>query len=156
MNNKTPLPRISRFSQIGLISLLLLTPPIFADSPILSGKAIQQMAESKTQKIDTLSLKGMLEAEPDMVLIDIRTPDQISLMGGQIDAPQNVNISRGMLEFKVQRIALEKDTPIVVYCGVGIRSPLAAETLQNMGYTNVKNYADGFIGWEKSGGAVTP
>ncbi|HAG47610.1 MAG TPA: sulfurtransferase, partial [Gammaproteobacteria bacterium] len=42
-----------------------------------------------------------------------------------------------------------KDTPIIVYCGRNLRSPLAAKTLENMGYTNVKNYADGFFVWKE-------
>ena len=72
-------------------------------------------------------------------------------MGGAIKAQQNVNIPRGWLEYRITRIALNKDTPIVVYCGAGIRTPLAAATLQNMGYTNVKDYSAGFIGWRKAG-----
>jgi len=39
----------------------------------------------------------------------------------------------------------------VVYCGANIRSPLAALTLQQMGYRNVANYADGYIGWREAG-----
>ena len=38
-----------------------------------------------------------------------------------------------------------------MYCGGNIRSILAAHTLQQMGYTNVKNYSDGFIGWQRQG-----
>jgi rhodanese-related sulfurtransferase len=55
------------------------------------------------------------------------------------------------LEFRVSKVAQNKDTPIVVYCGAGFRSPLAAKTLQDMGYTNVKNYSAGFVGWRKDG-----
>ncbi len=91
-----------------------------------------------------------------MVLIDIRTIDEIQNMNGQIDANQNINIPRGWLEFRVQRVALDRDIPIVVYCGGGLRSPLAAETLQKMGYTNVKNYSEGFFGWKKSGLPIKP
>jgi len=64
---------------------------------------------------------------------------------------KNVNIPRGWLEFRVTNHARSKDTPIVVYCGGNIRSPLAAHTLQQMGYTHVKNYADGFISWRRRG-----
>ena len=45
----------------------------------------------------------------------------------------------------------DKDTPIVVYCGINLRSPLAAETLTNMGYTDVRNYSDGFFKWRDAG-----
>ena len=85
-----------------------------------------------------------------MILVDIRLPSEITSMGGAIKAQQNINIPRGWLEYRITRVALSKDTPIVVYCGAGIRSPLAADTLQKMGYTNVKNYSAGFIGWRKA------
>lgn len=117
---------------------------------ITTGEQLQKQAESKTQVIDTEGLKTMLAEELDMVLIDIRTPGEIKSMGGTIKADQNVNMPRGWLEFRVTRVALSKDVPIVVYCGAGIRSPLAAETLQNMGYTNVKDYSEGYMGWKNA------
>ena len=122
---------------------------VLADS-IPSGQEIQAKAEQNTKIIDTATLKQRLNDEPDLILIDIRTKDEINRMGGAIAVPQNINIPRGWLEFRVQSAALEKDTPIVVYCGGGLRSPLAAETLQNMGYTNVSNYSEGYFGWKKS------
>jgi rhodanese-related sulfurtransferase len=72
-------------------------------------------------------------------------------MGGAIDAPQNVNIPRGWLEFRIENEAKSRDTPIVLYCGGGLRSTLAADTLRQMGYVNVMNYNDGFLGWQKAG-----
>ncbi|MBE9525537.1 MAG: hypothetical protein IME94_01055 [Proteobacteria bacterium] len=123
---------------------------------IPTGFQLQEAAEKKTSIIETQALKKMLDEELDMVLIDIRTIDEIQNMDGQIDANQNINIPRGWLEFRVQRVALDRDIPIVVYCGGGLRSPLAAETLQKMGYTNVKNYSEGFFGWKKSGLPIKP
>ena len=136
------------------LSLLMLSPIAQADK-IPSGQELQAIAESHTQKIDTKGLKKMLDDELDMVLIDIRSADEIRNMGGAIKAQQNVNIPRGWLEFRVQRVAISKDTPIVVYCGAGFRSPFAADTLQKMGYTHVKNYAEGYIGWKKAGLPIT-
>jgi len=86
-----------------------------------------------------------------MVLVDVRTPAEIKKLGGSIKASQNVSIPRGWLEYRITRVALSKDTPIVVYCGGGVRTPLAADTLQKMGYTNVKDYSSGFMGWKKAG-----
>lgn len=118
---------------------------------ITGGKQLQANAEKNITNISTADLQGAIENQPDLVLIDIRTPAEVRGMGGAIDATQNVNITRGWLEFQVTKAAQDKDGPIVVYCGANIRSPLAAETLQEMGYTNVKNYADGYIGWKKAG-----
>ncbi len=121
-----------------------------------TGFQLQAEAEKSTLKITTTELKTMLDEELDMVLIDIRTAAEIQNMDGKINAPQNVHIPRGWLEFRVQRVALSKETPIVVYCGGGLRSPLAAKTLQDMGYSNVKNYSQGFFGWKKAGLPVKP
>ena len=123
---------------------------------IPAGFQLQAEAEKVTQKITTSELKSMLDEELDMLLIDIRTASEIQNMDGKINAAQNIHIPRGWLEFRVQRVALSKETPIVVYCGGGLRSPLAAQTLQDMGYTNVKNYSQGFFGWKKAGLPVNP
>ena len=138
------------------ISLLLFAissnQALLADVPgITTGAQLQAEAEKQTKVISTNELKNLLDDKLDMVLVDIRLPSEIQSMGGAIKAQQNVNIPRGWLEYRITRVALNKNTPIVVYCGAGIRSPLAANTLQKMGYTNVKNYSAGFIGWRKAG-----
>lgn len=139
------------------LSLAILGTTVQAEvAGIPTGFHLQAEAEKKTTMISTAEVKKMLDEELDMILIDIRTATEIQNMDGKIDAQQNVNIPRGWLEFRVQRVALSKDILIVVYCGGGLRSPLAAETLQNMGYTNVKNYSAGFIDWKKAGLPVKP
>ena len=118
---------------------------------IKDGDRMTRDVAGKVKDISTPDLQRTIEKIPDLVLIDIRMPSEIESMGGAIKAPQNVNIPRGWLEFRVTNYARSKDTPIVVYCGGNIRSVLAAHTLKQMGYTNVKNYADGFIGWKQKG-----
>jgi len=118
---------------------------------IKDGAQLTREVDANVRDISTPDLRREIEKNPDLVLIDIRMPDEIKQMGGAIKATQNVNIPRGWLEFRVTGHALHKDTPIVVYCGGNIRSMLAAHTLQQMGYTNVKNYPDGFIGWRRQG-----
>ncbi len=113
------------------------------------GQMVKEVAAS-VKNISTAELKKEVDSNPDLVLVDIRTYGEISSMGGAIDATQNVNIPRGWLEFRVSKHAQNKNTPIIVYCGGNIRSPLAADTLTKMGYTNVKNYSDGFLGWRKA------
>ena len=144
-----------KLTTITAFSLLMLCPIVQAGD-IPSGQQLQTVVEQKTQMIDTQSLNHMLDNELDMVLIDIRTADEIKSMNGAIKATQNINIPRGWLEFRIQRSAISKDTPIVVYCGAGLRSPFAAETLQKMGYTDVKNYSEGYFGWKKAGLPIAP
>lgn len=121
-----------------------------AESDVPTGRQLQSKAEEVTRIIDTPSLKKLIKESPDLVLVDIRTPAEIQQHGGTIDVAQNVNIIRGWLEFSIQNKVAEIDSPIVVYCGGGLRSPFAAKTLQDMGYTNVWNYSDGFFGWRNA------
>lgn len=136
----------------AILTALLIPAIVQAQVPgITTGAQLQTEAEKRTTIISTQDLKKALDEDLDMVLVDVRLPSEITGMGGAIKAPQNRNIPRGWLEYRITSVALSKDTPIVVYCGAGIRTPLAADTLQKMGYTNVKNYSDGYIGWKKAG-----
>lgn len=144
----------------GLRPLLSLTFCIAAAGPVAvgaegsgikDGEQMTQAIAADVHVISTEELQREIADTPDLVLIDIRTPGEVAAMGGAIAAGQNINIPRGWLEFRVAGRAQSKDTPIVVYCGANIRSSLAAHTLQQMGYTNVRNYADGFIGWRNQG-----
>ena len=135
-----------------LLASTLVPPIATADvAGITTGSQLQAAAEKRTQTISTQALKKELDSNPDIVLVDIRMPSEIKKLGGSIDAQQNVNIPRGWLEYRITKHTKSKDTPIVVYCGGGVRTPMVAETLQNMGYTNVKNYSPGFRGWKKAG-----
>ena len=118
---------------------------------ITTGAQLQAAAEKRTKIISTEELKKELDENLELILVDVRLPTEIKNMGGAIKVDQNRNIPRGWLEYRITSAALSKDTPIVVYCGAGIRTPLAADTLQKMGYTNVRNYSDGFIGWRNAG-----
>lgn len=134
------------------LSWAIVTVP--AQAEVAGIKGSDQLLQELKQSVKTISteeLKKAVDENPDLVLVDIRTPAEIARMGGTIKAPQNTNIIRGWLEFKITGVAQNKDTPIVVYCGGGLRSPMAADTLTKMGYTNVKDYADGFLGWRKAG-----
>ena len=124
-----------------------------SQGPPLSSQASQLLNEVKQRisNIHTKELQTLLKDKPDTVLIDVRSPEEITLRGGSIDAPQHFNIQRGWLELQVDSYVSHKDTPIVVYCGVNQRSPLAADTLMKLGYSNVRNYADGFFAWKRAG-----
>lgn len=139
---------------IALTFFLTLSTLTALQAEVVGVKNSDQILAELKQSVKTIStdeLKKQIDEDPDLVLVDIRTPSEIQNMGGAIQATQNVNIVRGWLEFKITGIAQSKDTPIVVYCGGGLRSPMAADTLTKMGYTNVKDYADGFLGWRKAG-----
>jgi len=116
----------------------------------VTGKDMLEQVNQRIININTFELVDLLEQQPETVMIDVRMPQEILLLGGMIDAPRTYNLNRGWLEFRIADLVPDKSTPIVVYCGINQRSPLAADTLAKMGYTNVKNYADGFFQWRDS------
>ncbi|MBT9612800.1 MAG: MBL fold metallo-hydrolase [Burkholderiales bacterium] len=123
------------------------------DAPVLSAaaKAALSKVNKRITPINTDELKALLKAKPETVVIDVRNPEELTLQGGYISATTFFNITRGLLEFQIDTFAPNKKTPIVVYSSFNRRSPLAADTLMQLGYTNVKNYADGFFKWKRAG-----
>jgi rhodanese-related sulfurtransferase len=65
------------------------------------------------------------------------------------------HLGKGVIERDIERLVPDIDAPIVLYCGGGFRSALAADALQQMGYTNVRSMTGGWRGWNDIGGAVT-
>ncbi|NPA71743.1 MAG: MBL fold metallo-hydrolase [Gammaproteobacteria bacterium] len=118
---------------------------LFSASLILTGSACY--ATTPVTNLNTQQLQQQMKNHPETLLIDVRTPQEINKQG-TIGLYQNKNIPRGWLEFKISEAAATKDTPIIVYCGQNLRSPLSAKTLTKLGYTNVKNYQDGFFKWQ--------
>ena len=59
-----------------------------------------------------------------------------------------------MLERDVETLLPDKATPIVLYCGGGFRSALAADSLQKMGYTRVSSMAGGWRDWQAASGPI--
>jgi rhodanese-related sulfurtransferase len=57
---------------------------------------------------------------------------------------------------EIEEVASDLSTPIITHCGGGGRSALAAESLQRMGYKNVKSMAGGFKAWKAAGLPATP
>ena len=81
------------------------------------------------------------------VIIDVRDGDETA--AGKI--PEAKNVSRGTLEIEIEEIAPDLATSIICYCGGGGRSALAAESLQRMGYTDVRSIGGGFKAWQAAG-----
>ncbi len=117
----------------------------------LDGLAMLESINARITNIDIVDLADRLEKNPELVLIDVRTPSEINMLGGTIRALNNMIIPRGWVEFRVPERVPNPDTPVVVYCGINQRSPLAADTLMKMGYRNVANLADGFFAWRDAG-----
>lgn len=113
---------------------------------------ILKLANSRVESVDTKGLQSLIENEPDLVVMDVRMPEELALRGGSIDSGRrDLVLNRGWLEFRIEELVPDFNTPVVVYCGVNQRSPLAAATLIELGYTKVWNYSDGVFAWQEAG-----
>jgi adenylyltransferase/sulfurtransferase len=81
------------------------------------------------------------------VLVDVRELEEYSQ--GAISGARH--IPRGYLEMRIEQEVPDRDQPLVIYCAAGVRSALATAALQEMGYTDVVNMAEGFNGWKAAG-----
>ncbi len=141
---------LSASAQAQNLSAVVLPIP---EAPPLTQAAqrILDATRKRVTQLDTAGLVAQLKAQPKTVVVDVRTPAELNMFGGHVDAPRFFNITRGWLEYQVETAVPDKNTPIVVYCGANQRSPLAADTLMKLGYKNVKNYRDGFFNWKRAG-----
>lgn len=107
--------------------------------------------KSAITEIDFEDGEAILNTQPGTVWIDVREADEYE--NGAIAGA--VHIPRGYLELNVENQVPAKDTPIVLYCAGGVRSALAAKSLQDLGYTDVVSLKPGFNGWKDKGGKFT-
>jgi rhodanese-related sulfurtransferase len=112
-------------------------------------KKMMNEAQKVIREITPEDLKKLIDKDEEMYLIDIREKDQ--QLHGEIFHLNLVRITRGYLEFKVEREIPNKNALIVVYCCTGKRGMLTAKTLTDMGYTNVYSLKGGIRGWVEAG-----
>jgi rhodanese-related sulfurtransferase len=81
------------------------------------------------------------------VIVDVREQDEWD----EEHIPDAIHMSRGMLELEVEEKIPDPTTMVICHCGGGGRSALATESLQKMGYKNVRSMAGGFRAWKAIG-----
>src|SRR5204862_6107924 len=117
-----------------------------------------EMAErSGYQKLVAEAKKHVTEISPqdaatklnsgDAVVIDVRDKDEWD----EAHIPGATHMSRGTIELDIEEKVPDPNALIICHCGGGGRSALAAETLQKMGYKNVRSMAGGLKAWKAAG-----
>ena len=112
---------------------------------------LAQAAKSRVTETNVAAVKARVEAGEKFTLIDVR--EAYEYEAGHI--PGARHMSKGLIERDIEKAIPNMDQEIVVYCGGGYRSALAADNLQKMGYTNVISMDGGWRGWLDAGGSVT-
>lgn len=104
-------------------------------------------AKTRIKETDFRDIKKRMDAGEKMILVDTREDSE--WVRGHI--PNAVHLGKGVIERDVEKTFPDKKTPLVLYCGGGFRSALAADNLQKMGYTNVISMDGGWRGWTEAG-----
>ena len=104
-------------------------------------------ARAKVVEISPEAVAERLAKPPEFSLIDVREESEFAR--GRIQSARH--IGRGILERDIEKAVEDFDSEIILYCGGGYRSALSAESLQKMGYRNVKSMAGGFRAWKEKG-----
>ena len=115
----------------------------------MPDKSGVDLLEEARSRIKEVSAADALQDADDVVFLDVREINEWNL--GHIPGAQF--LARGNLETKVEAL-IPRDKKVVIYCASGNRSALAADTMQNMGYTNVSSMAGGIRAWSDAGGPI--
>jgi len=104
-------------------------------------------AKMRIKEEDFRATKKRLDAGEKIVLVDTR--EDAEWARGHL--PGAIHLSKGVIERDIEKTVADKNATIVLYCGGGFRSALAADNLQKMGYRNVISMDGGWRGWTEAG-----
>lgn len=103
-------------------------------------------ARGRVRELQVADVKAMLDGNERFALVDVREGEEWAR--GHL--PSAVHLCKGIIERDIEGVFPDPATPIVLYCGGGYRSALAADNLQRMGYTNVASMDGGWRGWTEA------
>ena len=110
------------------------------------GTAFESLMESVRSEVRGISPDEARKRLDSVLLLDVREREEYA--GGYIEGAEN--LSRGFLELRIETLANDRSTAIIIY-GDENQGPLAARDLQNMGYENVDYIDGGFNAWVEAG-----
>ncbi len=105
--------------------------------------ALTEATKKTIKEISIEQVKAKLAALDNFYLIDVRETHEFD----QGSLPCAIHLSKGVIERDIEKLVPDCQAEIILYCGGGSRSALAAENLQKMGYTNVLSMIGGYRGW---------
>ena len=110
-------------------------------------------AKSRVREVSVQETQSRMKENAGAKLIDVREDNEWEAA----HAAGAIHLGKGIIERDIETAVPDKDTELILYCGGGYRSALAADVLQQMGYTNVFSMAGGWKAWKEAGAEiVTP
>ena len=118
-----------------------------------SPRFLQLVGDAKSRVKETTvdEVKARLDRGEPLALLDVREESEFA----RDHLPGAVHIGRGILERDVELRYPDPAAELILYCGGGFRSALAADSLQKMGYTNVISMDGGIRDWREKGYPLT-
>lgn len=104
-------------------------------------------ARSRVRETDVNAVKERLDRGDKFLLVDVREESEFA----KDHLPGAVHLGKGVIERDIEERVPKLDTEMILYCGGGFRSALAADNLQKMGYTNVISMDGGIRSWREKG-----
>jgi len=112
---------------------------------------IVEDAKKRVRETNVDEIKARMDRGQKFILIDVREESEFA----KDHLPGAMHMGKGVIERDIESRVPDTGTSLVLYCGGGFRSALAADNLQKMGYTNVFSMEGGIRGWREKGFPLT-
>jgi rhodanese-related sulfurtransferase len=109
--------------------------------------ALVNEARKRIRETTVQEVKKRMDAGEKLILVDVREESEVAR--GRI--PGAIQLGKGVIERDIEKTIPDTNAEIILYCGGGFRSALAAENLQRMGYKNAVSMDGGWKGWNENG-----
>ena len=104
-------------------------------------------AKTRVRETNVEQVKKMIDVGEKFVLVDVREESEFA----KDHLPGAIHLGKGIIERDIEARVPDLNAEIILYCGGGFRSALAADNLQKMGYTNVISMDGGIRDWREKG-----
>ncbi len=135
-------------------NLLIIITVLFGSSPFAVAEKSAELdagpRETKSSSLDAAQALELLSAEKDVIVLDVRTPQEYST--GHIEGAVNINIADDAFEEKISQ--LDKGKSYLLHCAAGLpigRSRRAETLMTKLGFKQLYHLDGGFIAWQQSG-----
>jgi rhodanese-related sulfurtransferase len=107
-------------------------------------------AKTRIKEATVADTQQRLSSDSNVKLIDVREDKEWDAA----HAANAIHLGKGIIERDIEQLVPDKSTELILYCGGGYRSALAADVLQTMGYTNVYSMAGGWKAWKEASAPI--
>lgn len=104
-------------------------------------------SRKRVRELNVDEVKAKLDRGEKFLLVDVREESEYA----KDHLPNAIHLGKGIIERDIEERAPDTSAPLILYCGGGFRSALAADNLQKMGYTNVISMDGGIRVWREKG-----